>query len=91
MCVQLIDYIGFICLFMNALQKFFVVMSMNHGVSRACTDLRMNCAPFMVNRTSADSNIINFERFLNGTLERNKSFLQCFKIVKPLVLQWYSL
>jgi hypothetical protein len=40
--VQLIDYIGFICLCMNALQKFFVVMSMNHGVSRACTDLHMN-------------------------------------------------
>jgi hypothetical protein len=41
-CVQPIDYIGFICLCMNALQKFFVVMSMNHGVSQACTDLHMN-------------------------------------------------
>jgi hypothetical protein len=41
-CVQLIDYMGFICLCMNALQKFFVVMSMNHGVSQTRTDLHMN-------------------------------------------------
>jgi hypothetical protein len=88
--VQLIDYIGFICLCMNALQKFFVIMSMNHGVSRACTDLHMNLCTIHGNRTSLNCNIINFERFLNGTLERNTSFLQWFKIVKPLVLQWYS-